>query len=747
MYRIFGRDPAAAPARAAELFAYVHPDDRERIAAGYARAFGAGAAFEFDCRIVTGSGEVRSLHALGRRETGDRYVGTVQDVTERKRIERSLTDAEELLALAFDHSPLGMTLSKPDRGLLRINQAFADMVGHSVEELIAHQHPTRFTHPDDHAVDREHVRELLDGDERAGQWDKRYVHAHGHSVWARVSASVLRHPDGSPRYIVSQIEDISERRQHEAEERALRNVAELVAAGAEPAVVFSAITEQVRELLGADVSAVMRFDATANVGVMLGGSATGGVDFAGMTFDLESATATAEVFRSGRPARVDAFSLADADPMVPTVQRFDLTGSVAAPIHVAGERWGAVAAAFAGPQIAAGTELRLERFAYLASLAIANLHDRETLERRAARDPLTAIANHRTFHDRLRSEAERARRNGRDLSVVLLDLDHFKTINDTYGHQVGDRILKEVAQRLAAETRDGELIARIGGEEFAWLIPESDQHRAYAAAERVRRAIERATFEEVGKVTLSAGVCSSEHGRDAQHLVRYADRALYWAKAHGRNITFAYSQQADAAFSRVEQQAPHRAQAMASVRALARAIDAKDVATHRHSERVADLAEQLAVALGWSSDRAGLLRCSGLLHDVGKIGVPDSILLKPGPLTSGEYAQIKRHADLSACIAAEVLPDEQVGWIRGHHERWDGAGYPDALATDDIPDGAQILALADAWDVMTQHDHYKPTKTPQEALQECRKLARRQFAPTAVDALFALAADGTFNPL
>lgn len=219
---------------------------------------------------------------------------------------------------------------------------------------------------------------------------------------------------------------------------------------------FSAIAEQVRELLGADLSAVMRFDATANVGVVLGGSATGGVDLAGMTFDLESAPATAEVFRNGRPARVDAFSLADADPVVPTVWRFDLTGSVAALVKSPASGGGAVVAAFAGPQIAAGTELRLERFAYLASLAIANLHARETLEHRAATDPLTAIANHRTFHDRLRSEAERARRNGRDLSVVLPDLDHFKAINDTYGHQVGDRILKEVAQRLAAETREGD---------------------------------------------------------------------------------------------------------------------------------------------------------------------------------------------------------------------------------------------------------------------------------------------------
>jgi len=541
MYRIFGRDPAEGPATAEDLFAYLHPDDRDRIAAGYAQAFGGGEAFDLEYRIVAGNGELRSLHGLGRREAGDRYVGTVQDVTELKRIERSLRDAEELLALAFDHSPLGMTLSTPDLGFVRLNRAFADMLGYSVEELIASQHPTRYTHPDDHAVDREHIRALLDGDQHDTQWDKRYIHAHGHSVWARVSLSVLHHLDGTPRHFVSQIEDISERRQHEAEERALRDVAELVAAGAESAIVFSAIGEQVRELIDASAGAVVRFDVAANTGVMLGAASSDGTDLVGTTFDLQSATATAEVFRSGQPARVDALALTAEDPMSDTVQRMGLTGSVAAPIRVGGALWGAVAAA-SEQHIAVDAELRLERFAHLASLAIANLQTLESLEHRAATDPLTGIANHRAFHDRLRTELERARRYGRDLSVVLLDLDHFKAINDTHGHQTGDRILKEVAQRLADEARDGELVARVGGEEFAWLLPEADQPSAYAAAERVRHAIEAAALANVGMVTLSAGVASTEHARDAQQLMRNADRALYLAKEHGRNTTSVHAE-------------------------------------------------------------------------------------------------------------------------------------------------------------------------------------------------------------
>ncbi|MEA2155158.1 MAG: hypothetical protein QOE11_1298 [Solirubrobacteraceae bacterium] len=541
MYRIFGRDPAEGAATPEDLFAYLHPDDRDRIAAGYAQAFGAGESFELDYRILAGSGELRSLHGLGRREAGGRYAGTVQDVTERKLIEGSLRDAEELLALAFDHSPLGMTLSTPDRGLVRLNQAFADMLGYTVQELMVDQHPTRYSHPDDHALDREHIRALFDGDKPHTQWDKRYIHADGHSVWARISLSVLHHPDGSPRLLVSQIEDISERRQHEAEERALRDVAELVATGAEREDVFNAIAEQVRELFDAHASAVVCFDRLANTGVMLGASASDGADLVGTTFDLDSATATAEVFRSGQPARVDALSLNAGDPMSSTMRRLGLTGSVAAPIHVAGRLWGAVAAAVAEQHLSVGAELRLERFAHLASLAITNLQTLESLEHRAATDPLTGIANHGTFHDQLRTEIQRAQRYGRDLSVVLLDLDDFKASNDTHGHQAGDLILMQVARRLAHEARVGELVARIGGDEFAWLIPESDQRGAYVAAERVRHLIQTAPLAEGGNITLSAGVCSTEHARDAQQLMRNADRALYWAKEHGRNNTCVYS--------------------------------------------------------------------------------------------------------------------------------------------------------------------------------------------------------------
>ena len=174
------------------------------------------------------------------------------------------------------------------------------------------------------------------------------------------------------------------------------------------------------------------------------------------------------------------------------------------------------------------------------------------------------------------------------------------------------------------------------------------------------------------------------------------------------------------------------------MRALARAIDAKDPTTQSHSERVAAVAERLALASGWSPERAAELRDAGLIHDVGKSGVPDAVLLKPGRLDPDEYELVKQHAERGAAIVSEVLSDAQVAWVRHHHERWDGRGYPHGLSGADIPEGARLLAIADAWDVMVSERTYQRAKTTAEARQECRRGAGRQFCPAAVEALLCL---------
>jgi putative nucleotidyltransferase with HDIG domain len=185
-----------------------------------------------------------------------------------------------------------------------------------------------------------------------------------------------------------------------------------------------------------------------------------------------------------------------------------------------------------------------------------------------------------------------------------------------------------------------------------------------------------------------------------------------------------------------------RSQAMVGLRALARAIDAKDPATRRHSERVAELAGKLARAVGWSPERAQLLSEAALVHDVGKIGVPDSVLFKAAHLTAAEREQVCGHAELAARIVEDVLLPEQVDWIRTHHERPDGRGYPRGLRGAQIPEGAALLAAADAWDVMTGSRSYSVPKPVETALAECISLVGRQFTKTAVGALVQLHSAG-----
>jgi hypothetical protein len=237
-------------------------------------------------------------------------------------------------------------------------------------------------------------------------------------------------------------------------------------------------------------------------------------------------------------------------------------------------------------------------------------------------------------------------------------------------------------------------------------------------------------------VTVSIGICDLEHASDAGQLVRCADEALYWAKSHGSDAVWRYSPEAVDDLSDDQRNALiERAQALSGLRALARAVDAKGHFSDLHSERVASLVSRFANALEWPADRALALHETALIHDIGKLALPDELLAKPGHLTAAEYELVKTHSHLGAQIAGGVLSHEQTEWLRGHHEWFDGTGYPDGLAGEDIPDGARVLALADSWDVMTSQRPYATAMTSTQALQECRRCAGHQFAPDLIEIL------------
>jgi diguanylate cyclase (GGDEF)-like protein len=386
--------------------------------------------------------------------------------------------------------------------------------------------------------------------------------------------------------------------------------------------------------------------------------------------------------------------------------------------------------------LAEDADERLEAFARLLGVGIDSEAQRARLALQASIDVQTGVLNHGAFHARLDEEVSRALRHGRALAVATVDIDHLQRVNHRHGHHSGDELIAAVAGVLVRTARSEDVIGRIGGDKFGVLLPESDRVIAMAAMDRARAAIGRLGVGGL-HVTVSAGVCDLEMAGDAPRMLRLADQALCCSKANGRDRVWVYDEQIAGVVAPPPVEAD-RATALAGIRALARAIDAKDSLTRQHSERVAVLACLLADRLGWSQARMEALHQAGLVHDVGKIGVPDAVLLKPGQLTGHEYELVKRHATLGAEIVQDVLTIEQVAWVRGHHERPDGTGYPDGLRGDEVAEGAALLALADAFDVMTVRRAYGDPRTVGSAVDECVALRGRQFAPAAVDALVAL---------
>jgi diguanylate cyclase (GGDEF)-like protein/putative nucleotidyltransferase with HDIG domain len=417
-------------------------------------------------------------------------------------------------------------------------------------------------------------------------------------------------------------------------------------------------------------------------------------------------------------------------------------GVVMVPITVGNRVWGAMLAAGYEPWPRTKPIVeRLQRFAELAALAVENTEARVSLQRQAATDGTTGLAHSAAFTDRLARQVARSRRDGRAFCLAVFDVDRFKAVNDSHGHALGDEALRLLATCLQDHCRTGDLAGRTGGDEFAMLLVDCDRAQCLAVVERIRQRIASLRIGADVTIRVSAGIAEWRPGLDADTIFRQADDALYWAKANGRDTAWIYD---PAVVLRLDPEARRdrveRGHALAALRALARAIDAKDVSTREHAERVAEISLHIARELGWSEDRSALLHEAALLHDVGKIGVPDAILLKPERLDPAEYDEVKRHAALGAEITEGVLTSEQVLWVRSHHERPDGRGYPDGLVDDELAEGAAILALADTWDVMTSVRPYSPPKATAAALRECRELVGRQFRADVVAALERLVA-------
>ena len=364
----------------------------------------------------------------------------------------------------------------------------------------------------------------------------------------------------------------------------------------------------------------------------------------------------------------------------------------------------------------------------------------EALER-ADHDPLTGLLNHRAFHKRYQEEAARSLRDGKPLAVAVMDLDNFKFFNDAYGHAAGDEVLQRVAETLRRGCRPYDTLARFGGDEFALLMPNSTQSEANLLIARLRKNLAADGYrppnsESAIPLTLSAGLAVfPEEGRERHNVLETADARLMRTKTGGSDDETVESLRTHLRYS-------HHGFPMLD--ALVNAVDNKDRYTRRHSEDVMRYAAKIAREMQLEQSLQHTIQVAALLHDVGKIGVPDRILRKPGTLTAEEIEAIRQHPLMGAIIVGAVPGfEETLDAIRHHHERWDGAGYPFGTVGQETPLTARIMAVADAYSAMTMDRPYRQGKHPTAALLILTQGAGTQWDPECVAAFRrAVAASG-----
>lgn len=392
------------------------------------------------------------------------------------------------------------------------------------------------------------------------------------------------------------------------------------------------------------------------------------------------------------------------------------------------------------------------------------------VQRQATTDGLTGLFNHRTGQEKLADQLRLAERYQRNLAVVMIDVDHFKAINDTHGHPAGDTVLRTVARLIKSSCRDVDIPVRYGGEEFLLILPEVSQEGAVVVSERIRRCIEREVIAHGDtdiSVTASFGVAAyPDDARSNQALLDFADRALYMSKRLGRNQvhTAADLSHLDASFppapsdeAEISVQPAGEAgsgeggqESVASsevmvpevvemVKGLASALYSRSDYDKQHHLETARFAELLARVMGLSSQQVEQIRVASLLHDVGVLSIPEHIINKPGLVTEDEMKVIAQHPELGAQLLRPIRSLKEICEIvEHHHECWDGSGYPHGLKGEEIPLPARIVAIVDAYHAMISDRPYRSAMSPEQAKLALKNGAGSQWDPLLVDIFMAV---------
>ncbi len=514
LYRIHGLSPQEFEVTPESAFDPVHPKDREVVEKAVERALKDHSPFSLDLRIVHPDGTVRILHARGSvvlDEAGKpiRMLGTSQDVTEQRSTAQQLEESEERFRTAFESAPLGVELVGLDKCRMRVNRALCEMLGYSEEELLGRSY-TEDIHPEDREISTERLRQVLNEEEESYKLEKRYLHASGHIVWHLKSVSLVRDSQGEPIHLICLHQDITERKR--AEKALKESRARFRAVFDQSAIGMALVNEEGRPI-----------ESNPALQSMLGYSAEElsnmfFVDFTHPEDVGASVTLTEELMAGQR----DHFQIEKR-----YVRR---DGQVL---------WGRLTVSLLRVRHEEGGESRF------AMGVVEDITERKALEQQlhhqAFHDALTDLPNRHLFVDRLGQALRRTKRSKTSqVAVLFMDLDNFKVINDSLGHEVGDRLLTQVARRLQAVLRPTDTVARLGGDEFVVLLEDVEAlSEATQVADRIAQELKAGFALDIGQevfTTASIGITlgDSQEECKAEDLLRRADVAMYQAKRGGK---------------------------------------------------------------------------------------------------------------------------------------------------------------------------------------------------------------------
>ena len=778
LFRLMGCDWALGEPDYAAAVACYHPADAGRLDAAFALALREGVPYALDLRGADAEGKPpRWFHTVGNPVfdgAGNvvRMAGILMDITERKRAEDALREAGDRLQLATEAGEMGVFDYDIVTNALTWDERMMRIFAFTPETFPgAYEAWSERLHPDDKAQAVADLEAAI-ASESKFETEFRIVLPDGSIRYIEAEAILGRDENGKPRRMIGQNKDVTERREAEKRLERLNRQNEL-------------LLESIGEgIYGIDMEGRATFvnpAAGAMLGCepkeLLGRNMHRLLHYAREDGTLYPITECPihRALHSGEASRVrdEVFWRRDGScfPVeyinTPIREEGRVVGVVVSFQDVTERRQHLRQIEAANAGLEANMRMVKEQAAELESQKAELEGANARLEALATTDGLTGIKNHRAFQQALSEEFARAGRSGKPLSLLLMDVDKFKSFNDTFGHPAGDKTLKAVARSLRDTARAGDFVARYGGEEFVVVLPDAGAAGALDAAERFRAAIEAHRWEE-RQVTVSVGVATLRPGAETpQSLIDCADKALYQAKQRGRNravhardmweeggaqeVSKSIREALKTVLAAQNEELPFEIASIrdtmleaynATVESWSRIVDMKDRETEGHSERVTAWMALLARYVGMNADEAHFARWGVLLHDIGKIGVPDSILRKPGPLSDEEWVVMRRHPDIAREMLGGIAflsPALEIPCC--HHEKWDGTGYPLGLAGEEIPFAARLFAIIDVYDALTSDRPYRKGWRETEARAYLLEQSGTHFDPRAVNAFVAMLAE------